>query len=419
MVLFCWELGAGLGHLMQMLPLARCLVRSGHRVAVALRHLSQSAADVFGRCGVSFLQAPFRSSGTLPYARPASFAHLLGNVGFHRDGELFVLAGAWRNLLRLVKPDLLVADHAPTALLASRGLPLRRAVIGSGFCYPPDECPFPVIRPEAEAAGVDLHRLAEDERRVLDRANRLLAVWGQEPMDRLSRLYADVDGDFLTTFPELDHYPCRRGGRYWGPVLAAPDEAGDGNGSRNGNSRSAVRWPDAPGRRVFAYLKQSRALDRVLRMLHERRCPTVAYVEGVPPAELRERFKSPSLGFEDRPLDLRRVAAECDLAVLNGGHGATAEMLLAGKPVLQVPLVLEQLMTARAVEQFGAGASAPFRRCEPWQGDVALDALLTEDRFALAARRFAHRYAAFDPRRQREAMLARAEELLCETPALV
>lgn len=150
----------------------------------------------------------------------------------------------------------------------------------------------------------------------------------------------------------------------------------------------------------------------------ERRCPTVAYVEGVSPAALREQFDSPALRFEDRPLDLRRVAAECDLAVLNGGHGSTAEMLLAGKPVLQVPLVLEQLMTAAAVERLGAGASAPFRRGEPWRGDAALDAMLSEDGCASAARRFAHRYAAFDPRRQNEAMLARAEELMCESPAL-
>lgn len=105
MVLFVWELGGGLGHLMQMLPLARDLVRRGHRVAVALRHLSQSAADVFGRCGVSFLQAPFRSTGALAFPRPANFAHLLANVGFARDGELFLLANSWRNLMRLVKPD--------------------------------------------------------------------------------------------------------------------------------------------------------------------------------------------------------------------------------------------------------------------------------------------------------------------------
>jgi hypothetical protein len=44
-ILFCWELGGGLGHLMQMLPLADDLVKSGHRVFVALRdHCSLAPA---------------------------------------------------------------------------------------------------------------------------------------------------------------------------------------------------------------------------------------------------------------------------------------------------------------------------------------------------------------------------------------
>ena len=59
-VLFCWELGAGLGHLMQVLPLATDLARAGHCVVVALRHLER-AANVFGRSGVFYLQAPHRA----------------------------------------------------------------------------------------------------------------------------------------------------------------------------------------------------------------------------------------------------------------------------------------------------------------------------------------------------------------------
>jgi UDP:flavonoid glycosyltransferase YjiC (YdhE family) len=106
------------------------------------------------------------------------------------------------------------------------------------------------------------------------------------------------------------------------------------------------------------------------------------------------------------------ASRECDLAVLNGGHGVTCEMLLAGKPVLAVPLVLEQQMTGDAVKRVGAGESAPPRRGEPWEW--AGRAKLEEDCYATAARRFADRYAAFDPARQREAMFRRAEELLVD-----
>ena len=40
---------------------------------------------------------------------------------------------------------------------------------------------------------------------------------------------------------------------------------------------------------------------------------------------------------------------QCDVAVLNGGHGVTSQMLLAGKPVLEIPLAMEQrLLTSAA-----------------------------------------------------------------------
>ncbi len=138
-VLFCWELGGGLGHMMQMLPLAEDLAKAGCRVFVALRQLER-ATDIFGRAGVSFLQAPAWLPGTPGrFRRPVTFAGLLANVGFGSDGELFARACAWRNLMRMVRPDLIIFDHSPTALLASRGLATRRALIGSGFCCPPDD----------------------------------------------------------------------------------------------------------------------------------------------------------------------------------------------------------------------------------------------------------------------------------------
>jgi UDP:flavonoid glycosyltransferase YjiC (YdhE family) len=60
-------------------------------------------------------------------------------------------------------------------------------------------------------------------------------------------------------------------------------------------------------------------------------------------------MESPTLHRAERRMDVTRAAAECDVAVLNGGHGVTAEMLLAGKPVLAVPLVLEHQMTGEAL----------------------------------------------------------------------
>ena len=113
--------------------------------------------------------------------------------------------------------------------------------------------------------------------------------------------------------------------------------------------------------------------------------------------------------MSSRPLDLRR-AAECDLAVLGGGHGATAEVLLAGKPVLQLPAAREQRMVADAVARLGAGEVAQPKR--PNEVRQKLSLMLASDCYRDAARAFARRHADFDPRRQRAAMLERWESML-------
>ena len=420
-VLIAWELGMGLGHLMQLLPLARDLAARGYTVVVALRHLER-AAEVFGSAGVFFLQAPYRSPGPKRSGRVIGFAQLLANLGFGDDNELFALASAWRNLIRSVGPDLILCDYSPTALLAARDFPeVPRAVIGSGFCVPPDVANEPHDAAGAGANGngnprlslwaalrraasaQELARALAVEAAALQRVNWVLEAWGRPPMERLGRLFADVNETFLTTFPELDHFRDRRGAAYWGPVLAPA----------TGDGAEAPRWPDAAGKRVFVYLKPTPAATEVLAALRSLGCPTVAFVDGAG-AAARKALESPTVHLAERRLDIARAAAECDVAVLNGGHGVVCEMLLAGKPVLAVPLVLEQQMTGEALRRLGAGESAPPRRGEPWEwtGRAKLEAVLNDGSCAEGARRFADRYAKFDRAAQREAMLGRAAGLL-------
>ena len=130
------------------------------------------------------------------------------------------------------------------------------------------------------------------------------------------------------------------------------------------------------------------------------------------PRGVCERFRGcRTIRLEDRPVDIRAAARECDLAVLNAGHGATAAMLLAGKPVLLVPIHLEQGLLARAaLGNTGAGLEASHKDGEDVRAKLA--EMLASDRYGAAAGAFAAKHADFDPKRQREAMLDRAEELL-------
>src|SRR5690348_15509947 len=125
-ILLAWELGAGLGHLQRLRPLAEELLRRGHRVVASLRDIPRAGA-VFGGMQVRLLQAPQKLRPPPDeFKPPLTLPHILHNTGFGDDMELAALAGAWRNLLELVRPDAVVFDHSPTALLASRGLPHKR-----------------------------------------------------------------------------------------------------------------------------------------------------------------------------------------------------------------------------------------------------------------------------------------------------
>ena len=172
-VLFAWELGAGLGHIMQFAPLANGLAALGHRVFAALRELRSAVGTLDP--AVQLLAAPFRN-GLPPTPRATrNFADLLQDVTFESERMLGGHVAAWRTIYGLVKPDLIVFDHSPTALLAARGMNVRKLVIGVGFLVPPDLCPFPALTPRAQTVGDDI---AATEEQVLERANRVLASHG-------------------------------------------------------------------------------------------------------------------------------------------------------------------------------------------------------------------------------------------------
>jgi hypothetical protein len=389
--LLTWELGGGLGHLMTLLPVARALRERGHRVTAALCDLS-CANKVFGGLNVRCLQAPIKTRASGPrFEPPRTFPHILWNSGFGNLDGLLVMTGAWGALYEFVRPELIVFDHSPTALLAARGFPARKVLIGTGFCNPPDVCPMPDLRPWLSD---DSRRLKEDEDRVLQNANRVLASRGQGPLEQLSQLYREVDENLLTTFKELDTYDgYRDGADYWG---TCPSLGGKG-----------PAWPRGQGKRVFAYLKPFAALPRLLSELNTRQCPTLVYGNELD-HRLRTRYQSATLQFVEERLNLAEVGRQCDLAILNGTHETTASMLLCGRPMVQLPLFLEQAHNSLRVCNLGAATSA--NTTKPRQIQKALDNVLHSATYEEAARRFAARYVQFSSDYEKKRLTAR---LLC------
>ncbi|MDB5803827.1 MAG: hypothetical protein JWN73_1149 [Betaproteobacteria bacterium] len=373
-ILYAWELGGGLGHVSRFLPLARALQERDCEVIWALSDTG-AAATLRKETSAAVLQAP-RFPGELSGLPEPQLAYseMIMRYGYFSADMLTPLLRDWRALIENAKPDLVVTDHAPTALLAARSLNLRNARIGTGFCCPPMQEPeAPMVSwippgPErrAEAAGV-----------VLASINGALAAVGAKPLDTLSQMHAAGE-DFITTYAGLDHYPSRATPR-WGVVL----------GTEGG---VAPEWPVARGPRVFAYLKAQQAQTMpLLRALRRKHCATLVHCPGLTP-EQRAAAQAEGLRFSDRPLDIDAVTAGCDLVVCGGGHGTVCAALLAGKPLLIAPDLAEQAITARNVENLGAGLSAMVGQETRYGG--LLSRLFLEPGFARAAQDFRSRHSA-------------------------
>jgi hypothetical protein len=352
-VLMAWELGGGMGHVVPLAQIGRALVARGHELHLVLRDLSgarQALGDLHGHPRVVLWQAPLWLPKLPGAPVPLSYAELLFHAGYLDAARLASLVGAWAAVLRAIKPGLLLADHAPTALLASRlpGVPaMRRGLLGTGFFLPPAVQPMPAFR---EWERADPQRLLASEARALAAVNAVLAEAGAAPLAALHELVA-ADEQFLLTWPELDHYSPglsgRPGARYWGALPARVEG-------------QTAQWPEAdaggtPRARVFAYLKADHAaVEPTLAALARGNADTLAYVPGLP-AAVRQRLAGPRLQFADRAVAMDSALAQADAVVCNAGSGTVCTALQAGVPVLMLPMHAEQMLFARRVVATGAG----------------------------------------------------------------
>jgi hypothetical protein len=391
-VLLTWELGAGLGHLVNLKPFADGLSQRGHQIFAAFRDRT-SVTQIFAADSVTSVEPPFLHGRLANYiTRPYTFAHILHNAGF---GDLTVLGrmvDAWRRLIQQLRPALVVLDHSPLALLATRSLGLPRCLVGTGFFSPPRVTPLPTFRAATPTEAIDF---AVDEQRVLSNINSVLAAYGESPLGQVSDLYAQVHHDFLATFPELDHYGCREDADYVG---AWPLGVG-----------AIPEWPAASGKRIFAYLNSNQHLPALLSGISELSTPTLIYCPGIA-VEHRQAFTSRYVRFSDVPLELAAAGSQCDLAIVNGKHGTTTAMLLLGKPTVHDPHQLEQALFAQAVERLGVGVI--IRPSKPKTIAPALYSALDSAPLRDAANRFAARYASYDVAAVFDRIVNQAEALL-------
>ncbi len=391
-ILFAWELGGELGHVLACATLANTLALRGHHITLALRELAP-LRFLPDASGYDAFQAPRMARETPVADRPVSYPEILLGCGYREPRDLVELVRGWDALLSQSRPDLVVADYAPTALLATRIRGIRRVTYGSGFYTPPPLSPIPPYRFDE---AVDPARLKGAEDAVHACVNAALAQLGAAPLAHLADLFM-ADEHFLCTFPELDHYGERPAAGYWGP--------------RHRFDRGIdVAWPAGNGKRIFVYVKTSMPrLDALIDLLAAGPHRVVAFIPGLDRAR-RDRLAARTRLVPERPVRLDSLMRDCDAVACHGGEMA-AGILLAGVPEILFPMHYEQYLTARRLEQVGSAAwlagQAPVERMRD-----AFTAVLGNPRYASAAKAFARRYAAFSPAEQRRRIAARIDDIL-------
>jgi len=396
-ILLAWELGGDYGHLMSFLTLAREFARRGHEPIFALRELT-FVDTVLRDEPFRVFQAPIFAGQVSGLPAAIGFAETLMRLGFLHPTALIGLCRGWRALVDVLAPELALFDYAPTALLATRGLPLRRVLFGSSFAVPPRTEPMPVYR---WWQGEPVARVLASERIVLANANVALARLSEPPMRRLSDLL-EADEAIIGACEEFDQYPGRTGARYWGTVA-------------NLEKGIAPQWPMVGAKRVFAYLKPNyRAFEQVLTALRAIDAAVVIHAPGVSEAMVRKHTAA-NVAFSLDPVRMADVARECQLGICHAGAGTVEALVTAGRPLLLLPQHLEQMMTAKRMASLGIGLVVDPTKVPAPDYARLLRRLLEEPSFTAAAQAVADRYAGELPATRVARICDRCEELTSST----
>lgn len=364
------EMGGGWGHLLPLRAIADEFIQRGCSVSLLCRDYDK-AVSAFGNTGVAVEQSPAhkpsKSGFSLNYAQ-----NLWGN-GYWNNEMLGAHFQWWSDRFRNLKPDFILADYAPTALLSAMSLDIPRGAIGTGFTLPPMTTPLPFLHPWLDSPVKELFDI---EDRVLSTIRR--------HVPSLSSVAGIFEGAerFLLALPELDHFEFRSSEKYTGPVFGSA-------------SYPEIEWPEGSGPRVFIYLSAAnRCLGGLMNHLRRTGLPAFGYIRNLPESD-RKSMESPTLRLSGNLVDLEQAAAECTIAVTQGGYHTSARMLLSGTRLLICPEQLEQTLFAYQLQKRGLCEFVSFFS-EADKVKERFDAVSVSTKLEKNAGAFAAKYAGYD-----------------------
>lgn len=371
-ILFAWELGANFGHLSRDVPVAEKLREAGHEVVFAVRD-TRVAAEILTPLQFDFIQSPVFLGRVHLSGPPANYAEMLEAEGWCDRIGLRGHLRAWLSVISMGKFEVIIADHAPGALVAAHIAGCVGIAFGNGFEIPPDVEPMPSIR--SWQRYTEEHLMAS-QRRVLADINAVVVELGGINYPRLGEIFSA--NQIFTTFSELDHYGPRIGACYVGSI----------HGFRHVEE---VSWPLGNGHRVVAYLRpHHQSTVAVMAALEELSVCAICVIPGVD-AQLKAKYQSETIAIVETLVALGPLLEHADALIGYASIGVMTEALLKGVPLLMLPTTVEQYMIAKRAEAICAGILIDG---VPNRGRIrnAFSSLISEARFKNGARSFAERH---------------------------
>jgi UDP:flavonoid glycosyltransferase YjiC (YdhE family) len=340
LALLVCELNAGIGHFMRLRRNAQSLKRRGWRVVAGINswsfahHLSEYCDEVFtvpswpGHQGESW----FRESG-MTQEKPQSYASMLRFIGVGEPLILSNILPVWRNIIETKKPDLVIGDNAPGAMLAAAGLCTTVAVgtghtvpaVADGYFLPLDGSGQPDVKFQDDLfANINNGLL----RAKMPQVANLADIFASDCPKPASLIALDPVGPHRVEAllpPELDAEPS-----------------------------VCVRKPDA----VYAYFGDGAPVFRpLLEWLGEVGRPVRIFSEALP-ATLQRRITGRLATISSKPFSFHELQERAVIIVHHGGMGITQLAALAGIPQIVAYSDAERWRNGEKVAKLGAGVAA-------------------------------------------------------------
>lgn len=331
-----WEHGHGMGHAAMLVPIAKQLLEQGHTPVLALKDL-ETTRPLHKGLACEVIQAPIWPKREQRKKHDIkTIGEVLYHVGYEDTFQLQENARAWQSLVKQYKPDVIMAEYAPTLGVACIGGGIPYITVGTGHSTPPAGQELPPIRQWETAVPEPCRAM---EMAVLSAMNAVRFTLKLPVFTYLSDAFGG-DYTYVITYPELDNYAAYRNQPAIGPV-ARPQQP------------VFIKRDMPKDPKAFLYLAApTKDFETILKSIDNANIACDIFVRNQE-SIIVEYYKNITFHKEPQPLD--SLLNERAVLVHHAGMATTNQALAIGIPQLVLPTQLEQQATATSIIEAKCG----------------------------------------------------------------